>query len=339
MNHMPNNLGRPPAREAAPVTFGAASVQAKLSTVTVTGDNDNFSAFFVIDESVPSTRDLYSIGGPGVISALSFTRFGETISMTPTTGKMTKSFGVDEDTDGDGETDGISHGFSINAANGGDFVSILLRAGPFLPPSDILTPFDARPGERVNDSYFSINGDEDRLDPERIIVANIANSDQIWSLTSSGSVTTVFANGAYFLDLGDVMQGGETVTQLGINNLAGETFGLSLSGVFLRPNEKGFAGNVNTDFDLSGGQTKSFAFGFSAFEILSLGKYTGFAQLVTSSSLFGTQVTRDIFTPVYIRANILGAAGAIPEPASWSLMVAGFGMIGAAMRRRMPLAV
>jgi hypothetical protein len=31
---------------------------------------------------------------------------------------------------------------------------------------------------------------------------------------------------------------------------------------------------------------------------------------------------------------VLGTAGAIPEPATWALMIGGFGMAGAAMRRR-----
>ena len=32
----------------------------------------------------------------------------------------------------------------------------------------------------------------------------------------------------------------------------------------------------------------------------------------------------------------LGKAGAIPEPATWSIMIVGFGVVGAALRRTRP---
>jgi hypothetical protein len=35
--------------------------------------------------------------------------------------------------------------------------------------------------------------------------------------------------------------------------------------------------------------------------------------------------------------TIAGQAPAIPEPASWALMIAGFGLVGSALRRRAPL--
>lgn len=33
---------------------------------------------------------------------------------------------------------------------------------------------------------------------------------------------------------------------------------------------------------------------------------------------------------------VLGTSGAVPEPASWAMMIAGFGLVGAAARRRRP---
>ena len=35
-----------------------------------------------------------------------------------------------------------------------------------------------------------------------------------------------------------------------------------------------------------------------------------------------------------ITLDIKGSTGAVPEPAAWAMMLAGFGLVGAAMRRR-----
>lgn len=40
------------------------------------------------------------------------------------------------------------------------------------------------------------------------------------------------------------------------------------------------------------------------------------------------------FTNLPMALTYRGVAGAVPEPASWALMIGGFGMVGAAMRRR-----
>jgi len=38
--------------------------------------------------------------------------------------------------------------------------------------------------------------------------------------------------------------------------------------------------------------------------------------------------------PVYIHADFITSAATIPEPSSWAMLIAGFGLIGAARRRR-----
>ncbi len=40
------------------------------------------------------------------------------------------------------------------------------------------------------------------------------------------------------------------------------------------------------------------------------------------------------FVPVYLHRDFIAAAMAVPEPATWGLMIAGFGMVGYAARRR-----
>jgi hypothetical protein len=40
------------------------------------------------------------------------------------------------------------------------------------------------------------------------------------------------------------------------------------------------------------------------------------------------------FVPIYIHRDFIAAAQAVPEPASWAMMIAGFGLAGTALRRR-----
>jgi hypothetical protein len=90
------------------------------------------------------------------------------------------------------------------------------------------------------------------------------------------------------------------------------TIPVALSGLTL-------ASGAPTGFDISGATGTAFvAFGG---ELFTLGLSTGQANLVGS---FGTGVT-DI------------SSLSVPEPASWAMMIAGFGMAGAAMRRRLGL--
>lgn len=57
-------------------------------------------------------------------------------------------------------------------------------------------------------------------------------------------------------------------------------------------------------------------------------RFLRFTALGTSDSLGG--YLDDI--------RLVGAGGGVPEPATWAMMLAGFGLIGAALRRRSPVA-
>jgi len=91
-------------------------------------------------------------------------------------------------------------------------------------------------------------------------------------------------------------------------NAAGMNFGPL--GLTLAPNSR-------LSFDISGGSGNAFLTLGDAFYRLSL--ETGAATLV------GATGPRDV---------IGMTAGAVPEPASWAMMIGGFGMVGASMRRR-----
>ena len=94
----------------------------------------------------------------------------------------------------------------------------------------------------------------------------------------------------------------------------------------------GFAGGSFAD--LAGGNTQ--LLGTLTFDRTGLS--TGLHTQVIDFSLFsrftgladyalpGTQIT--------VLANVLGAPGGVPEPASWTLLIAGFGLVGASMRHR-----
>lgn len=65
----------------------------------------------------------------------------------------------------------------------------------------------------------------------------------------------------------------------------------------------------------------------------------------TSASLYFASVaqryqltTTSPFTSGYVTATASLAPAAVPEPATWAMMLAGFGTIGAAIRRRRPAA-
>ena len=59
------------------------------------------------------------------------------------------------------------------------------------------------------------------------------------------------------------------------------------------------------------------------------------AWLVGSLST-GNSATIEYFYAVGDRIDVVGDPGAVPEPATWLMMIMGFGLVGAAMRRKQP---
>jgi hypothetical protein len=54
---------------------------------------------------------------------------------------------------------------------------------------------------------------------------------------------------------------------------------------------------------------------------------------------FGYNVTQNGLDPVADTWLVRGAGNGVPEPAAWAMMLAGFGLVGSAMRRRQKVAV
>ena len=76
---------------------------------------------------------------------------------------------------------------------------------------------------------------------------------------------------------------------------------------------------------------------------LAAGNYilaVGAFELTMSEARSGNASTPDIFNldyrTTFRSATDVTIGGAVPEPATWAMMIAGFGMVGAGMRRRAP---
>ncbi len=157
-----------------------------------------------------------------------------------------------------------------------------------------------------------------------------------WKLTSDG-VPLLADQGGYTLDLGNVAPDGFVTASFTLTNLNPFVEGQTLSGAFLPPgsvrNGGVFFSGFEEGFDLAGGESATFTVGFEPLNPEYFGPYFGNATVVTAQSVFGRTVSPEVFTPLFLRANVIETA-AVPEPASWAMLIAGFGLTGAAMRRR-----
>lgn len=102
--------------------------------------------------------------------------------------------------------------------------------------------------------------------------------------------------------------------------------GLNGTGALLGTSALGATGYGACDNSISGGAT------YCPFNTFSLA-FAGTAKSV----VFGGTVNQQVFDDFTFGSTIVG--GAVPEPASWALMIGGFGLAGAAMRRRRTLTV
>jgi hypothetical protein len=181
---------------------------------------------------------------------------------------------------------------------------------------------------------FDFNPAADRL---RIV----SNTDQNLRIIpdtavtfNDGAITTdvgagVFAGAAYTNNIANapstVLYAIDTDTDMLFRALspnAGTYTATNLMGQMFQPLGLAFTINNAIGFDISG--------------------RTGVAYLNADSLLW----TVNLMTGVASGGNIIGAgplngltAAAVPEPATWALLIAGFGFVGATLRRRRPQAV
>ena len=87
-------------------------------------------------------------------------------------------------------------------------------------------------------------------------------------------------------------------------------------------------GSYLHDFDLTLASSYSGAF------LTANGSTATGARNALVAGLLGGQAYANIHDAVFPGGEIRGQLTAVPEPASWALMIAGFGLTGAALRRR-----
>ena len=144
----------------------------------------------------------------------------------------------------------------------------------------------------------------------------------------------------YLINLGDVVAGRTITTQISFSNLIGASnYAELLRGTFE------LIGETNTGFDVSNDFSRNFDVAGGATAVLGSlrftaprfggGAYYASAASYTASHFDGLTDTPQVRAGYLFTANVIAGA-AVPEPAIWGLMIAGFGMTGAAMRRRTP---
>ena len=91
-----------------------------------------------------------------------------------------------------------------------------------------------------------------------------------------------------------------------------------------------FAGdNGVTAILLNGTLISTGADGFSSFTSFS----SGATPFISGTNTLTFQLRND-GGPAGLRVEVVGTADAVPEPAAWTLMIVGFGLVGVAARRR-----
>ncbi len=90
--------------------------------------------------------------------------------------------------------------------------------------------------------------------------------------------------------------------------------------------------------------TNSFNASIGGTSVLTLTNVAPFAYRVYSGTFTATSTATDlrftfqndpgIFRLDAVSVNLISGAGAVPEPAAWAMMIGGFGLAGAALRRR-----
>ncbi|WP_375396577.1 choice-of-anchor D domain-containing protein [uncultured Sphingomonas sp.] len=165
----------------------------------------------------------------------------------------------------------------------------------------------------------------------QIAIANLFKASGAGTLTGSGT--------SYLLDLGTIMSGvGSTTTDFGIlNNIANMSFDETLGGMFSNSGGTGYTFTGMSFANLSGGSSDTGNFLNFNYSGLGDGTYVdtltfnGYSHYAGLSDLTLAPIT------INIRAQVTGAVTpptpSVPEPATWSMMVLGFGLVGFGIRR------
>ena len=168
-------------------------------------------------------------------------------------------------------------------------------------------------------------------------VTELANA-ALFKAAGSGSFTG--SGTSYTLDLGSLASGsGSYSDNLGVGNTnGGFAYSELLGGSFAQGAGTGYSFSGANFAGIAGGQQQ--AGDLLSFDTtgLSAGSYSKTITLNAYSSYAG--LADRTLAPITLTISALvtgGAVGGVPEPASWAMMLAGFGLVGTAVRRRRTL--
>jgi hypothetical protein len=91
---------------------------------------------------------------------------------------------------------------------------------------------------------------------------------------------------------------------------------------------------VNNVGDLPAAQTYALAAGIDAINCLGIGAGADCAAVQAGPDSFSVTVENFADFEATLREKITTEVGIVPEPGTWAMMIAGFGLVGGAMRRR-----
>lgn len=129
-------------------------------------------------------------------------------------------------------------------------------------------------------------------------------------------------DGAFHAAFGSIDPGGGGITQT-LSTLGGNIYTVTfdLANLGDTPNAYGLFWDGGFEFILN--DLEAFTYTTLSFDLVATGSSTEFGFVFYNAPSF------------YLLDNIsLEQTGVIPEPASWALLIAGFGLVGSAMRRR-----
>ena len=162
-----------------------------------------------------------------------------------------------------------------------------------------------------------------------LAIANLFKSAGIGTFTGSGQT--------YTLDLGSFSGTGSAQTNLGVLNVnSGQSYSETLGGTFGAATATGYSFAGTSFSGLVGGGAGDIG-NLLTFNYAGLGNgtYTDVLTLSDFSRYAGLSDYNLSPITVNVTATVTGGAtGAVPEPATWTMVILGLGMVGGSLRRR-----